>query len=337
MRPFNEERRRGSWSRAWPLFIGVSLAGFVLLASAQQPPPLPSTPTMRVQVEAVHIYCTVKNKKGGLVNDVEATEFEIREDGKLQELRFFTRETDRPLTLALLVDTSGSQAEVLPVEKETATQFLRQVLRPSDLALLITFDVDVDLLQDFTSEAEPLRAALHRARINAPGSSVNPGPFPRRGPTGTRLYDAVYLASKEKLGPEVGRKAIILVSDGEDFGSTETLQQALEVAQRSDTMIYAIGIAQPELYQFAFGRGYQGDKVLKKLAEETGGRALFPSNPEKLQEAFDQIASELRSQYSLGYTPTNRARDGRFRKVEIKVKREGLRVQARRGYYAPGS
>jgi VWFA-related protein len=307
--------------------------GFASLASQEAPPP---GGTLRVEVQVVNVYCTVKNKKGGLVTDLEASDFEIREDGKRQEIRYFDRETDRPLTLGLLFDTSGSQERILPEEKQVATQFLRQVLRPTDLALLITFDVGVDLLQDFTSEPEPLERALARARINAPGTSVNPGPFPRRV-VGTALYDAVYLAARAKLAPEVGRKAIILVSDGEDFGSKVSLEQALEATHLSDTIIYAIGVADPERYLQGLGRPYQGKGILEKLAKESGGRAIFLSDPEELQEAFDQLASELRSQYYLGYTPTNRTRDGRFRKLEVRVKTKGLRVQARRGYYAPKS
>ena len=318
----------------------AALAATLLFVLAQptpgQQPPAPPGETFRVEVDVVNIYCTVKNSKGGLVTDLEAGDFELREDGKKQEVRYFARETDRPLTLALLIDTSGSQRQVLPAEKEAASQFLRQVLRPSDLAALITLDVNVDLLQDFTPEADRLQAALQRARINAPGNPVNPGPFPQRQ-VGTRLFDAIYLASKEKLGAEVGRKAIILVSDGEDFGSTVNEKQAIEAAHRAEVMIYAIGIADPVVYLQALGRPYQGSGVLKKLAEETGGRAIFPDNIEELRKAFDEIAAELRSQYSLGYTPANRARDGRFRKVEVKAKRSGLKIQARRGYYAPGS
>lgn len=315
------------------LLLLALLPALPMLSSQQEslPPPPPQT-TLRVEVDVVNVYCTVKGKKGGLVTDLEADDFEIREDGKRQELRYFARETDRPLTLALLVDTSISQKQVLAAEKAAAAQFLQQILRPSDLALLVTFDVNVDLLQDFTQEPERLQQALARARINTP---VDLGPFPRSQVGGTHLYDAVYLAAKEKLGPEVGRKAIILVSDGVDQGSEVTEKEALEAAHRSDTMIYAIGIADPDYYRRTVGRSYRGSGVLKKLAEETGGRAIFPSGPGELREAFEQIATELRSQYSLGYTPTNRARDGRFRKIKIKVKRRGLRVQARRGYYAP--
>lgn len=316
--------------------MGLMLAGSGLLALGQQAPPPAVSPggTLRVQVDAVQVYCTVTNKKGGLVTDLEAGDFELREDGKRQELRYFARETDRSLTLALLVDTSISQKDILSIEKQTAAQFVEQVLRPGDLVLLVTFDVNVDLLQDFTSEPDRLRRALDRARINAPQEL---DVIPSSRAVGTRLYDAVYLASKEKLGPEVGRKAVVLVSDGEDYGSKVSEEQAIEAAQRSDTMIYSIGIADPNFYLRSVGRHYVGSGYLKELARETGGRAIFPSGPEKLREAFDRIAEELRSQYSLGYIPINSDRDGRFRKIEIKVKRKGLRVQARRGYYAPES
>jgi len=314
--------------------LATAVVGLALLSAAQEPPE-PSA-TLRVEVPVVNIYCTVKERSGRLVTDLTAEDFEIREDGKPQEIRYFARETDRPITLALLVDTSISQQGVLPIEKETASAFLRQVMRPIDLALLITFDVNVDLLQDFTQEVERLERALGRARIN---TAVALGPFPQSGRTrGTLLYDSVYLVTKQKLAGEVGRKAVILLTDGVDAGSDKKERDALEAAQRSDTIIYSIGIADPGFYSGG-GYFYSGEGTLKKLSEETGGRAYFPSKPEKLQEAFDQITQELRSQYSIGYAPTNRARDGRFRKIEMKVKSKGrdLRVQARRGYYAPGS
>ncbi len=303
-------------------------AGGVWWAAAQEPPP-PNEHRMRVEVGVVNIYCTVKSGKGGLETDLGQGDFEVFEDGKRQEVKYFARETDRPLTLALLLDTSGSMRNVLPVEQETGARFVEQVLRPSDLALLMTFDVNVDLLQDFTSEAERLEAALKRAHINAP---VSMGPIPRN-PAGTRLHDAIYLASREKLAAEVGRKALIVISDGVDQGSDVKLKEAIEAAHRADAIIYTIGITDPAFYH-SQGAFYDGRGPLKELAKETGGRAIFPRGPEDLKEAFDQIAAELRSQYYLGYTPTNRARDGKFRKIEVKVKRDGLKVQARRGYYA---
>ncbi len=306
----------------------VCAAGGVWWAAAQEPPP-PDEHRMRVEVGVVSIYCTVKSGKGGLVTDLGQSDFEVKEDGKQQEVRYFARETDRPLTLALLIDTSGSMRNVLPVEQETGARFLEQVLRPSDLALLMTFDVNVDLLQDFTPEAERLEAALKRTRINAP---VSAGPFPRN-PAGTRLHDAIYLASREKLAAEVGRKALIVISDGVDQGSDVKLKEAIEAAHRADAIIYTIGITDPAFY-YSQGAFYDGRGPMNELAKETGGRAIFPRGPEDLKEAFDQIAAELRSQYYLGYTPTNSARDGKFRKIEVKVKRDGLKVQARRGYYA---
>lgn len=333
---FAKEVRHAAKRAGLSLLMGLLVTGAPGGAGGQQPPTPEPTPsaTLRIDVELVNLYCTVKDKKGRLVTDLEQSELEVREDGKKQELRFFARETDRPLTLALLVDTSISQKSVLPIEKETGAQFLRQVLRPSDLALLISFDVNVDLLQDFTSEAERLQRALERARINTPSSL---GPFPSTRSGGTHLYDAIYLAAREKLSPEVGRKAIILISDGVDHGSSVGEKEALEAAQRSDTMIYTIGIADPQYYLRAIGRRYGGSGTLKKLAKDTGGRAIFPSKPEELKKAFDEIAAELRSQYALAYSPTNRKHDGRFRKVKIKVRRKGLRVQARKGYYAPRS
>jgi VWFA-related protein len=326
MKSFNEMSATGTRR-----LLALAVVGLLLGPApwaAQEPPP-PSGGTFRVDVNVVNVYCTVKDGKGRLIADLEREDFDIKEDGTAQELKYFVRETDRPLTLVLAVDTSGSQRQVLAVEKTVGAQFLEQVLRPSDLAALVTFDVNVDLLQDFTQEAERLDRALQRARINAP---VLLGPLPRN-PPGTRLYDAVYLASKEKLGREVGRKAIILVSDGVDMGSHYKKEEALEAAQRADVMVYSIGISDPGVY----GRPTGGRGTLKKLSEETGGRAIFPDGPRELKEAFDQIAAELRSQYTLGYTPTNRARDGKFRKVRVKVKRKGLKVQARRGYYAPRS
>jgi VWFA-related protein len=311
---------------ALALLVGV--AGGVWWAAAQEPPPPPEH-RLRVEVGVVNLYCTVKTGKGALVTDLQQSEFEVKEDGKRQEVRYFARETDRPLTLGLLIDTSISQRNVLPVEQETGAQFLKQVLRESDLALLMTFDSNVDLMHDFTSEAEQLETALKRTRINAP---VGAGPFPRT-PRGTRLYDAVYLASRQKLAGEVGRKALIVISDGVDQGSEVKLKEAIEAAHRADTIIYAIGVVDPAFYQFDH-QFYDGRGVLNDLAKETGGRAIFPRGPEDLKEAFDQIAAELRSQYYLGYSPTNTARDGRFRKIEVKVKRGGLKVQARRGYYA---
>jgi VWFA-related protein len=294
--------------------------------------------TLKVNVAVVNLFFNVKDKRGGLVPNLAKDEFEIYEDGKPQTIKYFSSESNQPLTLGLMIDSSASQMRVLEDEKVVGAQFLREVLRKDDLAFVISFDVNVDLLQDYTNDASELRRAMNRAKINSGGTGgglpgLGGGPLPTsNNPRGTLLFDAVYLASNEKLAREVGRKAMILLTDGEDQGSQTRNRQAIEAAQKADSIVYVIMIADRGFYG---GFGYSGDKEMKKMAEETGGRVINAGNkPEKLKEAFDQIANELRSQYNVGYTPTNSARDGSFRKVEVRVK-SGLKVQARQGYYAP--
>ncbi len=299
-----------------------------------------SVTTMKVDVNVVNLFFNVKDKRGGLVPNLAKDQFEVYEDGKAQNIKYFSAESNQPLTLGLLIDSSVSQERVLPIEKEVGAQFLHEVLRSKDLAFVISFDVNVDLLQDFTNDAGDLRHAMNRARINGGGAGggipgLGGGPLPTsNNPRGTLLYDAVYLASNEKLSREVGRKAMILLTDGEDQGSQMRIKDAIEAAQRADSIVYVILIADRGFYG---GFGYSGDREMKKMAEETGGRVIPVGNKtDKLKDAFDQIATELRSQYNIGYTPTNNKRDGSFRHVEVKVK-SGLKVQARSGYYAPGS
>jgi VWFA-related protein len=243
-----------------------------------------------------------------------------------------------PLTLGILIDASGSQARVLDMEKEVGGNFLSEILREKDEAFVISFDVNVDLLQDFTSSIHRLKAALNSAKINTGGGGgsiggLGGGPFPTSGtPKGTLLYDAVYLAAHDELAQEVGRKAMIILTDGEDQGSRLRVKDAIEAAQKSDSIVYVILIADRGFYGMG---GYSGDSEMKKLSGETGGRVIEVGNKfDKLKEAFDQIARELRSQYNLGYTPTNRAKDGTFRKVEIHAKGKDYKIQARSGYYA---
>ena len=293
--------------------------------------------TLKVNVNVVNLFFNVKDKHGALIPNLTKDQFDIYEDGKPQTIKYFSSESNQPLTLGLLIDSSASQERVLDDEKVAGSQFLKEVIRKDDLAFVIGFDVNVDLLQDFTSDASDLRRAMNRAKINSGGGGgglpgLGGGPIPTSNPRGTLLYDAVYLAANEKLSKEVGRKAMILLTDGEDQGSQTRIRQAIEAAQKADSIIYVIMIADRWFYG---GMGYSGDHEMKKLCEETGGRVINAGNkPEKLREAFDQIAKELRSQYNVGYTPTNNARDGSFRKVEVKVK-NGLKVQARQGYYAP--
>ena len=296
-----------------------------------------SVDTLKVNVDVVQLFFNVKDKKGGLIPNLTKADFEIAEDGKPQTIKYFTAESNLPLTLGILIDASGSQARVLEMEKEVGGNFLSEILREKDEAFVISFDVDVDLLQDFTSSIHRLKSALNSAKINTGGAGgsiggLGGGPFPTSGtPKGTLLYDAVYLAAHDELAKEVGRKAMIILTDGEDQGSRLRVQDAVEAAQKSDSICYVLLIADRGFY----GGFYGGDREMKKLSEETGGRVIEVGNKyDKLKDAFDQIARELRSQYNVGYTPTNRAKDGSFRKIEIRTKDKNLKIQARSGYYA---
>lgn len=316
------------------------LAGQEQTTSASQDQPADqSTETLKVNVDVVQLFFNVKDKKGGLIPNLTKNDFEVTEDGTPQTIKYFTADSNLPLTLGMLIDTSGSQQRVLGMEQQVGAEFLSQTLRPKDEAFVISFDVEVNLLQDFTSSTHLLRTALDSTKINAPPDNcsglpgMGGGPLPCTGtPKGTLLYDAVYLAAHDELAQEVGRKAMILLTDGEDQGSRLKIQDAIEAAQKADAICYVLLIADRGFYGFG---GYSGVGEMKKLAEQTGGRVIEVGNkPEKLKQAFDQISNELRSQYSIGYTPTNRAKDGTFRRVEIKSKEKNYKVQARAGYYA---
>ena len=298
-------------------------------------------PTFRANVNVVNLFFNVKDKRGGLIPNLTKDDFEVFEDGKPQTIKYFSADTNQPLTLGILIDTSASQQRVLPMEQEVGAAFLKNVLTPKDMAFVINFDVNVELQQDFTASTSDLRNALYRVKINGgsppptgiPG--VGGGPVPQQGtPKGTLLYDAIFLAADEKLKSEVGRKAMIILTDGEDQGSMMNLKRAVEAAQKADTIVYVLLIADRGFYYGMMG--YSGDRDMKQVTEQTGGRLIEVGNKyEKVKQAFDQIAAELRSQYSIGYTPTNTARDGSFRKIELHCKQKDYRVQARKGYYAP--
>lgn len=291
--------------------------------------------TLKVNVDVVNLLFNVKDKKGQLLPNLAKDEFQVSEDGKPQTIKYFKAESNLPLTIGILLDTSASQERVLPIEKEVGAQFLQSMLRKQDEAFLISFDVNVDLLQDYTNNGRDIRKGMDAAKINAggavggiPGIGQGPVDIP---PKGTLLYDAVYLAAHDKLRSEVGRKALVLLTDGEDQGSQLKLQDALEAAQKSDVIVYVLLISDSGV---AMGTG---SGLMRKLSEETGGRVIHVgNNQDKLQKAFAQISEELRSQYSIGYTPTNDKHDGTYRKVEIKSK-DGYKVQARKGYYAATS
>jgi VWFA-related protein len=303
----------------------------------QQAPPADQEPleTFKAEVNVVNLFFNVKDKHGLLIPNLTKDDFQVFEDGKPQAIKYFSAESNQPLTLGIMIDTSASQTRVLTIEQESCAEFLHQVLRQKDLAFVINFDVDVNLDQDFTNNVRDLTRALNKMQINAGMGGGPPGlgggPIPTT-PRGTLLYDAIYLGADEKLKTEVGRKAMIIFTDGEDQGSRLKIHDAIEAAQKADTICYVILIADRGFYG---GFGYSGDYDMKKLAEATGGRVIEVGNKqEKLRQAFEQIQNELRSQYNIGYTPTNTKLDGTYRKIQIHTKSGDYKVQARQGYYA---
>jgi VWFA-related protein len=287
--------------------------------------------TLKLNVNLVDIYFSVRDKNG-YVAGLGKEDCQVYEDNKPQTIKNLTQEKNLPLTIGILLDTSGSQQRVLPLEQESGARFLKEVLTPKDEAFLISFDVNVDLLADYTNSPRELTRAIEKASINTASSSggipgIGGGPLPTSNPRGTLLYDAVYLAANDKLQSQTGRKIIVMLTDGGDQGSQETLKTAAEAAQKANTIIYVILIADG-----AFG-GY-GASQMADLAKQTGGRVINVGHDgRKLEDAFDQIQDELRTQYLLSYTPTSKEADGKFRRTEIDCGK-GMNVQARKGYYA---
>jgi len=274
----------------------------------------------------------VRDKKKHVVPGLKKEDFQVFENEQEQKIAFFSSDRALPITLGLLIDTSRSEENRLPAEQEAATRFLNQVLRKGDEAMVISFGADIDLLSDFTDDRGQLNRAVRSARINAPNVSLaNAGPLPpesrTRGLRGTAFYDAVWVACSEKLATEAGRKALVIITDADDQGSKVELKEAIEAAERTDAVVHILLVHDP-------GYGTRPD-VAKKMAEETGGRVIEVSSEKHLQEAFDQIAEELRDQYTIGYYPTNAANDGKFRKIKIEATNHDLKVLARKGYYAP--
>jgi VWFA-related protein len=310
--------------------FAAALVACTLAAPAMPQEPPAHGETIKSQVSLVNLFATVRDKNKRIVGDLKQEDFKITEDNQDQKISFFSKEVALPITLALLLDTSGSEQFMLSAIQDAGSSFLRRILRKGDMALVMSFDSDVDLLSDFTDDHGQLDRAVRRSRISIPsGGSIggNPGPVGSRQITGTALYDAIYLACGEKLNSEAGRKAVVIVTDADDQGSKVRIEEAIEAAQRTDTVIHVILVADPR-----FGAN---TSAAKKLAEETGGRVLNASSEKKLMEAFDEISAELRSQYTLGYYPTNSQRDGKFRKIKVETANHDLKVLARKGYYAP--
>ncbi len=335
---------RDSISRRGLLRSIVSLLPAARLLRAQNK-------TFSTDVKVVNVLATVRDKQGKIISTLNKEDFALEEDGRSQTIRYFSRETDLPLTLGLLIDTSLSQRRILGQERTASYRFLEQVIREDkDLAFVIHFDFEVELLQDLTSSRKQLEASLESMdtpQLRRTGGRTWPPPGGRRG-GGTCLYDAVLLASDELMKKQAGRKALIVLSDGVDTGSKVPITEAIESAQRTDTLVYSILFADTEAYGFAPGppmgrrRGGprarmpvqhpDGKKILQRISKETGGGFFEVSKKIPIDQTFQRIQEELRNQYSLGYTP-ERAEPG-FHKIRLTTSQKGLVVQTRDGYYA---
>jgi len=309
-------------------------------APSTQPPPASGAarqqpgdvPTIRREVNLVNLLFTVLNRRHKFITDLEKDNFKVFEDNRPQQIAFFSRQTDLPLRVALLMDTSNSIRDRLKFEQEAAIDYLHNVIRrKKDLALLMTFDNEPAIVQDFTDDLNALTEAVQRQRAGG----------------GTALYDAIYMACQHRLmnppvpatgSPEV-RRVLVLISDGDDNLSDRTRTEAIEMAQRSEVVVYTISTSTnwlsisaetPQKYHKT-----PGDEMLAQLAEETGGRAFFPYRIDDLAQSFLDIGVELRSQYSLAYAPSPRYFDGKFHAVRIQVDHKGLVVRMRKGYFAP--
>ncbi len=353
-------RRRAS---GVPHFSGtpfISLFLIVILFPVVRGPALHAQeqPKISVEVKVVNVLATVRDKHAKIVSNLDKDDFTLEEDGHPQTITYFSRESDLPLTLGLLVDTSGSQSRVLDQERNASYSFLDQMLREKDLACVIHFDREVELLQDLTSAHKKLQAALDT--LGEPSFSNGSGSSGRGrggyGGGGTLLYDAVYLASKEEMKKQQGRKALIILSDGVDSGSKESLFSAIESAQRADTVVYSIlfkdeeprdngrgfglggmgrhgGMGGPGGSRYPRQERPDGKKILERISKETGGRVFEVTKKQPIDEIYSEIEEELRNQYSLGYTPGAEAGAG-YHKIVLTTKKNDLVVQTREGYYA---
>jgi VWFA-related protein len=353
---------RRSLLSALPLLPAVRLLRGQQDQNSKLAPNQDQNPTFSAGVKVVNLFATVRDKQGVIVKDLTKDDFVLDEDGRPQLIRYFSQESNLPLTVGLLVDTSGSTRRVLPDERMAAYRFLEQTLREKDMAFLIHFDFDVELLQDLTGSRPKLEKALDQLEtsdgsLRRRGQQGGGGQYPggpgggqRRG-GGTCLYDSVLLASDEILKKQAGRKAIILLTDGEDNGSKVSLSRAVESAERADTLVYSILFEDPDMNfnpgNFGgMGRrrgGYppmggganrpDGKKILQQISRETGGRFFEVSRRMPIQKVFEAIEEDLRNQYSLGYSPDRTDSSGDYRRIHLSAKPKNLIVQTREGYY----
>ncbi len=312
--------------RIWAPLAAAGVIVIAVAAAAGQDPAKPAgqvlqsdEPTrIQVDVTRVSLLFTVTDKKGRFITDLDKNDFEIVEGKRRQTISDFAAESDLPLRLGILIDTSNSVRERFKFEQEAASQFIDSVMRTNlDKAMVVSFDTSAELVSDLINDTDKLTAAIRDLR---PGG-------------GTSLYDAIYFACRDKLSQDQPRykfrRAIVIVSDGDDNQSRYTRDQALEMAQKADVVIYAISTNITRIET-------DGDKVLRYFAQETGGRAFFPFKVEDLDQSFENIANELRHQYSISYRPEPLKTDGLFHAIDVRVKeRKNFLVNVRRGYYAP--
>lgn len=364
--------------------LEFAVCAFAVLSAVQLLPAQNTAPasTISVDVKVVTLPVTVRDKHGLIVRGLTKDDFVLQEDGRPETVRYFTQDTKLPLTLGLLVDTSLSQRNVLDQERTASQSFLDQMLAPDkDKAFVIHFDTQVELLQDITDSRSKLQAALQllEATPSERDTSQNTGnPSDGRGSRrmhgggGTLLYDSIYLACEELMKKQQGRKALIILSDGDDRGSKESLPTAIASAQRADTVVYSILFKDDQEGRGGFGqrgggmgrrgggsgwpggggggswpgggggRGQRpqqasrpdGKKVLEQISKETGGRLYEVSKKEPIEQIYSSIADELRTQYQLGYTPDKNSTGGGYHKIVLTTTRKDLKVQTRDGYYA---
>jgi VWFA-related protein len=291
--------------------------------------------TIKAEVNLVQLFATVRDSHHSFVNNLTQDQFKVYEDGVEQQIKFFRKEVDMPITLALLIDTSGSEQNMLGAEQDAGSRFVHEVMRKKDLAMVMSFDLDSNLLADFTEDTSILERALRKTRINASMGGGGTAPTIDPGNIGTVFYDAVYLACHDQLRDQAGRKAVIALTDAEDNGSKMRPGDAIEAAQRSDAVIHII-LVTDRRFSMGFGGGFNsGASVAKRMTEDTGGRVIEVHSESHLEQAFDEISQELRQQYVLGYYSTNEKRDGSFRKIKLETTKGEFKVLTRKGYYAP--
>jgi VWFA-related protein len=311
--------------KPWVALAAMGALGLAIAAAGQIPSPAPETPPQadeptRIQVDVtrVNMLFTVTDKKGRFITDLGKSDFEIIEGKRDQVVQEFTAESDLPLRLGILIDTSNSIRDRFRFEQEASIEFIESVMRSRvDKAMVVSFDTSAELVSDLIEDTDKLEASIR---------SLHPG-------GGTALYDAIFYACRDKLAQDQPRhkfrRAIVILSDGDDNQSRYTRDQALEMAQKADVVMYAISTNMTRAET-------EGDEVLRYFAQETGGRAFFPFKVEDLEQSFENIANELRHQYNIFYRPEPLLTDGLFHNVDLRVKgRKDLVVRCRRGYYAP--